>query len=185
MADSIAAVATRTVLTDLRIWDGERIHEADALVIDAGVIEALCPSNTLGAADARLAISLKGATAMPGLIDAHVHMVLEPGRSSPPSVDERPDLIAMQERAAQMVAAGITTARDLGGGAWMELELRDQIHRGEIPGPRLICSGQPITSPQGHCHFWGGEAQDLDAALQILQRQVDHGTNGTPGLPRL
>jgi imidazolonepropionase-like amidohydrolase len=177
MADSNTTVATRTILTDLRIWDGIRTHEADTLIINAGHVEALCPKSTLSAADARQAVSLRGATAVPGLIDAHVHMVLDPDRSTPPSVEERPDPVAMQERAAQMVAAGITTARDLGGGAWMELDLRDRIQRGEIIGPRLICSGQPITSPHGHCHFWGGEAADLDAALQILQRQVDHGVD--------
>jgi imidazolonepropionase-like amidohydrolase len=177
MADSTAAVATRTVLTDIRIWDGSSIQEADTLIINAGVIETLCPKSTLSAADSRQAVSLRGATAVPGLIDAHVHMVLDPDRSTPPSVDERPDPVAMQERAQQMVAAGITTARDLGGGAWMELGLRDRITLGEATGPRLICSGQPITSPHGHCHFWGGEAEDVGAALQVIQRQVDHGVD--------
>jgi imidazolonepropionase-like amidohydrolase len=76
-----------------------------------------------------------------------------------------------------MAAAGITTARDLGGGAWAELELRDLISRGETPGPRLICSGQPITSPGGHCHFWGGEADSVSAARAVIQRQVKHGVD--------
>ena len=73
-----------------------------------------------------------------------------------------------------MAAAGITTARDLGGGAWYELDLRDAIARGELTGPRLLCAGQPITIPGGHCHFWGGAAADMDQGKQILHRQCDH-----------
>ncbi len=78
----------------------------------------------------------------------------------------------MQQRAHAMVQAGITTARDLGGGEWMEMELRDRIAAGELPGPRLLCVGQPVTSPAGHCHFWGGEARGRDAVREVVARQI-------------
>ncbi|MBD3646486.1 MAG: amidohydrolase family protein, partial [Pseudomonadales bacterium] len=80
-------------------------------------------------------------------------------------------------RAAKMVSSGITSARDLGGGRWLELEIRDRILAGDLTGPRLICAGQPVTSPQGHCHFWGGEAADADEAKQVIARQIDHGVD--------
>ena len=83
----------------------------------------------------------------------------------------------MMERAAAMVRAGITTARDLGGGAWLELGIRDRIAAGEVVGPRLLCSGQPITCPGGHCHFWGGEAGSTIEALSVLARQVSQGVD--------
>ena len=73
-----------------------------------------------------------------------------------------------------MLAAGITTARDLGGGHWRELILRDEINRGETQGPRLLCAGQPITSCGGHCHFWGGEAADVADINAVISRQLDH-----------
>ena len=78
----------------------------------------------------------------------------------------------MRQRAHDMVRAGITTARDLGGGQWLELALRDEIAAGTQPGPRLICAGQPVTSPQGHCHFWGGEAEDSARAQASLASSV-------------
>ena len=82
-----------------------------------------------------------------------------PARSAFQTAADRPTrAAAMAQRAVEMVRAGITTARDLGGGEWLELELRDRIARGEAVGPRLVCAGQPVTSPQGHCYFWGGEA---------------------------
>ncbi len=112
---------------------------------------------------------------MPGLIDAHVHMCLNPEIRDPLEQESNPEqlLADMSARATAMVQAGITTARDLGGGQHVELQLREQIGAGSTPGPRLICAGQPITSVNGHCHFWGGEAADLDAVHGVIDRQLD------------
>ncbi len=118
--------------------------------------------------------------ALPGLIDAHVHMVLDPDLRDPlaqTAADRATRAAAMAQRAVEMVRAGITTARDLGGGEWLELELRDRIARGEVEGPRLVCAGQPVTSPQGHCHFWGGEATGAADAAAVIARQREHGVD--------
>lgn len=163
--------AQRTILTGLTIWDGEIQSAADTLILAGGRIEAVCQREDLSPADTRAAQALPGCTALPGLIDAHVHMVLDPERQAPPGPDETGEPRAMRERAAAMVRAGITSARDLGGGHWLELDLRDAIHRGEAPGPRLLCAGQPVTTPGGHCHFWGGEAGDYEAAKNVIDRQ--------------
>jgi imidazolonepropionase-like amidohydrolase len=164
-----------TTLTHLIIWDGDKTVDADAIRFEQGVITAIGGSAELS--DGARTIGCPGGTAIPGLIDAHVHLVLNPDETRPPAADAVPDPAAMRERAASMVAAGITTARDLGGGHWLELELREDIARGAARGPRLLCSGQPITSPAGHCHFWGGEAADATAAINVLNRQVEHGAD--------
>ncbi len=114
---------------------------------------------------------------MPGLIDAHVHLELNPDERNAPAGPQPEQIPLMAERAQRMLQAGITTARDLGGGAWYELALRDDIARGAAPGPRLLCSGQPITCPQGHCHFWGGEAANTAEAIDVLKRQVSKGVD--------
>ena len=97
--------------------------------------------------------------------------------SVPPRTDPDRLTSAMRERAAAMLRAGITTARDLGGGTFAELELRDRINAGALPGPRLLCAGQPVTSPRGHCFFWGGEAATLPEALAVLERQLARGVD--------
>jgi imidazolonepropionase-like amidohydrolase len=173
--------ATAQVYTDLRIWDGAAegyCAEADSIRIEAGVITAVGARDVLcDGADVK---SLGGITAIPGLIDAHVHMVLDPELRDPLSQlrgggDEQ--LTTMAGRALAMVRAGITTARDLGGGDWLELQLRDGIAQGRFTGPRLLCAGQPITSPAGHCFFWGGEAASLAEAAAVIARQHDHGVD--------
>ena len=163
------------LLTDLRIWDGEGFAEADSLRLQGPRIAAVGEGLRPEPGDA--VMSCSGATAIPGLMDAHVHLELDPERGAPPGPEEPRDRDAMAARAAAMVRAGITTARDLGGGVWAELELRDRIAAGEIPGPRLLCAGQPLTRPSGHCHFWGGAAADAAAALAVMDRQVSHGVD--------
>ena len=81
------------------------------------------------------------------------------------------------EANVDMLSAGVTTARDLGGGAWLELKVRDEIAAGQHVGTRLLCAGQPLTSPGGHCHFWGGEAGTLEEALAVLDRQHAKGVD--------
>lgn len=121
-----------------------------------------------------------GLFAIPGLIDAHVHLCLDPGIRDPGEQTRKPveeRLEEMRQRAGNMLRAGITTARDLGGGEWLELQVRDETETGSTVGPRLICAGQPITSPQGHCHFWGGEADSTEAALEVLEKQHNQGVD--------
>ena len=162
------------VYSNLRIWDGiaDGYLDADSITIHGEHIAAV--DRARGGRDCG------GLTAIPGLIDAHVHMVLDPDLMSVADQLAQDDATLREKmavRAEAMVRAGITTARDLGGGNWLELELRDRINHGEIVGPRLLCAGQPVTSVGGHCHFWGGEAADVDAAKAIIRRQHEHGVD--------
>ena len=162
------------IYSNIRLWDGlgDDYADADSIAVEGETITAI--GHGLGGEDCG------GLTAIPGLIDAHVHMVLDPAlHSVAEQLAEPADTTRekMRERAAAMVRAGITTARDLGGGAWLELELRDRIDAGQIAGPRLLCAGQPITSVGGHCHFWGGEAADFAEAEAIIERQRQHGVD--------
>ena len=164
-------------LTGVYVWDGEsgeRSREPWTLRIRGKKIEAMGPEADL-AAGAR-AIPLSGSTAIPGLIDAHVHLCLDPAIGPPEEQDAVPEperMRAMEARAEAMLKSGITTARDLGGGKGFELELRDRIARGECAGPRLLCAGQPVTTPGGHCHFWGGEAQGPEEIRAVIRRQIE------------
>ena len=164
------------LLTGARLWDGQKLLDADSLRIEGHRITAIGERSALQGRTTHR-IDVEGAWLIPGLIDAHVHMTLDSERRTPPDAGEDPDWDAMVARAAAMVRAGITTARDLGGGAWWELKLRDAIARGEVIGPTLLCAGQPITSIGGHCHFWGGEADSIANINDIIQRQVDRGVD--------
>jgi imidazolonepropionase-like amidohydrolase len=172
---------TALTLTGLRIWDGASdgyLDGCDAIRIEHGRISAIGSADALSrGAETR---DLDGAVALPGLIDAHVHLCLDPEIRDPGAQSRGTgdaEFEAMAARAVGMARAGITTARDLGGGAHLELALRDRIRDGERAGPRLVCAGQPVTSVRGHCWFWGGEAADLDAARAVIARQAAAGVD--------
>jgi len=125
-------------------------------------------------------IELPGRVLVPGLIDAHVHLELDPGLRTPAdqlAVPEDELREAMKARARSMLFAGITTARDCGGGRHREHALRAQIDAGELPGPRLLCCGQPITTPGGHCDFWGGAVTTRLEIDRMVGLQVEAGSD--------
>lgn len=168
-------------LVGARIWDGASagyLDGADAVVVADGRIAAIGRAGRLIRRGE--AIDVGGRAVLPGLIDCHVHLCLDPSILDPQAQSRGNDddeLAAMGARAESMLRAGITTARDLGGGRFLELSLRDAIVRGEARGPRLLCAGQPVTSPHGHCHFWGGEAADAEAARAVIDRQHRRGVD--------
>lgn len=170
----------RVIVHGARVWDGEGDRVAAQqrrVVVEGGRIAEV---GDVAGATAVDAIDLTGLYVIPGLIDAHVHMDLDPNIGSPDAqreVSEHDRRLRMLGRARAMVEAGITTARDLGAGEFVELELRDATTDGRVVGPRLVCAGQPLTRPDGHCHFWGGGASDLGAQRAVIERQIEHGVD--------
>ena len=132
-------------IAGVRIWDGvaERTRDVlETLRIEGDRIVGIGTNASLRR-DARV-LDFNGATALPGLMDAHVHLNLDPMLKSPDeqlavAPDDRRK--AMERRAAEMLAAGITTARDLGAPLEDSLTVREGIESGRIPGPRLFISG--------------------------------------------
>ena len=159
-------------LAGVRVWDGA----SDTLRPGRETLSVVGERLVAGPVDGER-IELDGAVALPGLCDAHVHLSLDPARREVAQDASADGLDAMAARARQMVEAGITSARDLGGPEWRALELRDRIARGELAGPRLLCAGQPLTSPRGHCWYWGGEGQGADELRAVVRRQVEHGAD--------
>jgi imidazolonepropionase-like amidohydrolase len=116
-------------------------------------------------------------TVLPGLIDAHVHLVAdgEVGsleRAGTMSEDEVDAVIA--RTLAQEAASGVTTVRDLGDTRFRTLAFRDRLMQGV---PRIIASGPPVTVPGGHCHFLGGVAADVDAARHLVAEHHARGVD--------
>ena len=89
-------------------------------------------------------ISTEGKDVMPGLWDMHVHLMIN-GHSDYAHWDtayiDQFEEIVMPSSAYQLLLAGITSARDLGGPLEACLSVRDKINRGEISGPTMYMSG--------------------------------------------
>jgi imidazolonepropionase-like amidohydrolase len=121
-----------------------------------------------------------GHTLLPGLIDAHVHLVL-PGDGTPFETSVRETdgvLLAAAIRNAQTaLRAGITTLRDCGGMRDTTLELRRAQRLGYAVLPRLHLCRCPVTITGGHCWYFGGEADGPEAMRQMVRRLVKAGVD--------
>lgn len=118
-------------------------------------------------------VDLPGCTLLPGLIDSHVHVgfdrTVDPATRRSRETDAHL-LLRMAENCRKLLSVGVTTARDLGGRDFLEVELRDAIEAGLTVGPNLIVATRPITHTGGHCWYMGGEA-DTDEDIRRIARE--------------
>ncbi|MCG3040421.1 amidohydrolase family protein [Streptomyces sp. S1A] len=121
-----------------------------------------------------------GGTLLPGLIDAHVHLVLDAGPDPVAALQGTGDaelMHGMADRARRLLGRGVTTVRDLGDRGGLAVRLRDDIAAGRLPGPRVLAAGTPVTAPGGHCWFLGGEADGTDAIREVIRRNIERGAD--------
>jgi imidazolonepropionase-like amidohydrolase len=113
-------------------------------------------------------------------VDSHVHLTFSAGpvplRQLQDDSDTRLALTGVANARAALLA-GVTTVRDLGSRGRITLDLRDAIAAGVVPGPRVLASGRPITSPGGHCHFLGGVARGVEAVSRLAAELIDEGVD--------
>ncbi|WP_417318629.1 amidohydrolase family protein [Emcibacter sp.] len=111
-------------------------------------------------------IDWSGYTVMPGMIDGHSHLLGDIQSEDPmaPLEGTRQDDIDMGViNALKTLKAGFTTVIDVGSyRVFSDVELRDKINAGEVPGPRMMVAGAYVTVPGG-----GGEVIGLDAGVDI------------------
>ena len=139
---------------------------------------------SVGESDAEIeggeTIDLEGRVLLPGLINAHCHVMMDAGPDPIGYVARTPLaalVLAAAKRCEQMLHAGITAARDLGGHQWAELSLRDAIASGEWPGPRLICAGKLLTMTGGHGWDIGIEVDGPDEARKAARLNLKKGVD--------
>lgn len=126
-------------------------------------------------------ISTEGMSVMPGLWDMHVHLYIN-GHSNYPHWDSvylksSKDII-MPASAHQLLLAGVTSARDLGGPLEASINVRDRINKGEIPGPTMYMSGPFIQHepyPGTEAFRWG--VKGVADARAKVQQLVKAGVN--------
>lgn len=122
-----SAAADSFVIRGASIVDVETgtLIQGQDLVITDGLIERLAPAGQ--PAPGATEVKANGLFAMPGLFDAHVHLMA--------SIETYPTML---------VAHGVTSARDLGGPTEIVITLRDDCRTGAVLGPDLIVTGAII-----------------------------------------
>lgn len=115
---------------------------------------------------------------LPGLIDTHVHLAFDAGTdpvSSLVSMSDSDLLTHMRTAARSALLAGITTVRDLGDRGYLLLDLVEEMTVHPELGPEILAAGPPLTTPGGHCHFFGGEVEGTEALRAAVRRRHARG----------
>ena len=121
-----------------------------------------------------------GATIMPGLIDSHVHLGFDGGPNPAARMRAETDeqqLVLMLRNARDLLGVGVTTARDLGARAYLDVVVREAIAAGLARGPRMVAAGPPVTVTGGHCWFMGGEADSEEDLRRMVRTHHKHGAD--------
>lgn len=177
------------------VWDGEQdaLHVGWRVLVEGDRIRAVGPRAGEGV-DA-LVLALPGLTLLPGLIDAHSHLLLHPYDET--SWDDQVLRESLAERVARATVharrtleAGFTTLRDLGteGAGYADAGLKQAIAKGVIPGPRLLVTTRAIVAtgaygprgfaPEGSAPLMGAEVADgAEGLTRVVRDQIGRGAD--------
>jgi len=142
--------AQPVTVTAARLLEVEtgRVLRDQVIRIDQGTIAAVGPRTAGEPVD----IDLGDVTLLPGLIDAHVHLV--GGEEQTPYEDLKQTTaraaIEGVANARKTLLAGFTTVRDLGSRDFADVALRDAISAGSVPGPRMLVAVKSLSATGGH-----------------------------------
>jgi imidazolonepropionase-like amidohydrolase len=184
------------LLKPAHVFDGEsaQLHDGWMVLVRGEKIEAFGPASEVQApADAKV-IELPGLTLMPGLIEAHSHVLLHPYSETSWNDQVAHESLALRTARAtnhlrSTLLAGFTTIRDLGteGAGYADVGLKQAVQQGIIPGPRMIVVTRAIVAtgsygPKGYAAEWrvpqgAEEADGIDSLTRVVRDQIGHGAD--------
>ena len=161
-------------------YGAEPIHNS-VILVEGKRIKAIGQIGSIEIPENAEVISTEGMSVLPGLWDMHVHLMIT-GHSNYAYWDKKyPALfqdVIMPASAAQLLYAGVTSARDLGAPLEASIAVRDAINKGDIEGPTMYMSGPFIQHqpyPGTELFRWGvkGEADARAKVKKLADAGVD------------
>jgi len=161
-------------------YGGKPIRNS-VIIIEGERIKAVGQVGTLPIPKDAEVISTEGMSVLPGLWDMHVHLMIN-GHADYAHWDKTyPPLLGsviMPASAKQLLLAGVTSARDLGGPLKESLAVRDAINAGKLPGPTLYVSGPFIQhEPYPGTEYFRWGVSGADDARAKVRKLAEAGVN--------
>ncbi len=188
------AAAQDTARTLIRAGHVVDVHTgnepADQTIIVTGDrITAIAPTASTPKQSGDKEIDLRSMTVLPGLIDVHTHLTMDtnfdPYHELSTSVAK--SALIGARNAKVTLEAGFTTVRNVGASGYADVDLRDAINEGLVPGPHMQVSGPLIGITGGHCdenllpiayHLQGdGVADGIEAVQHKTRENIKYGAD--------
>jgi imidazolonepropionase-like amidohydrolase len=181
---STASAAKRTLVRAGHLLDVKtgKLLDAQTIVVSGDTIQSIAPTTQVTVQPDDTVIDLGAMTVLPGLIDVHTHLTMNPDFDPYHEVisTDAKEAIDGVVNARTTLLAGFTSVRNVGAGGYVDVDLRDAINSGQIAGPHMLVSGPLIGITGGHCdhnllpfryHAVGDGVADGIAAVQHMVRQ--------------
>ena len=135
----------------LDVRSGSMLSDQTLVIADGKIVSLSATRDAKIPPDA-VRIDLPNATLLPGLIDAHTHLTMDPKFGYELLAVSLPrETLIGAKNARITLLAGFTTVRNVGARDYSDVALRDAINAGDVPGPRMLVSGPPLSITGGHC----------------------------------
>ncbi len=174
----------RTFLVNCRVVDGVggAAMSAGAVVVSddrLAYVGAMTGAPARAAGDA--VVDLASMTVLPGLFNVHAHLGLRlpfPERKIDPFTPGY-RIMVNYRRALEAILTGSTSIRCVGEAHHADIEVREAINRGLMPGPRIKSAGQAMIATGGHGYNSVGtyEADGPDAFRKAAREQLRAGAD--------
>lgn len=178
------------------VWSatGDQPIRDGMVIVDGDRIARVSSFDETAVPDCSEVVSCPDDFLMPGLIDAHTHITINPGKGN--QIGQLHDPIEIQtmrgvRNLRDMLASGVTTARIMGEERWLDVAFQKQISSGDVEGPDLIVSTRPISQSNGHGRalsaFDGvdevrkGSRENLYHGADFLKMFITGGVSSTRG----
>ena len=166
-----------------------KLLDAQTIVVTGDTISSVAATSSVTPQPGDKVIDLGDMTVMPGLIDVHTHITGVPNFDPYFELTQTDAKEAIQgvANARTTLLAGFTTIRNVGAGGYTDVDLRDAINEGEVPGPHMQVSGPPLGITGGHCdenllpikyHVTEeGVADGIAAVQQKVRQNIKYGVD--------